>query len=376
MRILLTTDTIGGVWTFSKDLTQQLLDRGHSVALVSFGRMPSGDQLAWANRMAEEHSSDFLFRAFDVPLEWMQNNHDAYERSAEALIDVADCFGPDLLHANQYCLGAVLLDIPRLITAHSDVLSWAAVCRPNGLEASSWVKRYKAIVQRGLDASDAVAAPTKWMSLALKQNFSVKKQIAIVPNGRTLGRTSTLTQRQMQAVTAGRLWDEGKGLSTLLEIQAQVQLLIAGEENFGHTAAPRHDSIRSLGVLSEEQVHSLFYSSAIYVATSIYEPFGLAPLEAALCGCALVLRDLPSLREVWGEAATYFTDASGLESALAVLSTNHAKLTRAQQHATEKAKYYSAARMTNMYLNLYRRVINGDEAAPWTTDEELAAHVA
>ena len=49
MRVLLTTDTIGGVWTFSRELTAELLHLGHSVALVSVGRPPSTEQLAWCS---------------------------------------------------------------------------------------------------------------------------------------------------------------------------------------------------------------------------------------------------------------------------------------------------------------------------------------
>ena len=47
MRILMTTDTVGGVWTFTAELARQLLSRGHAVALASFGREPSEEQQAW-----------------------------------------------------------------------------------------------------------------------------------------------------------------------------------------------------------------------------------------------------------------------------------------------------------------------------------------
>ena len=58
--------------------------------------------------------------------------------------------------------------------------------------------------------------------------------------------------------------------------------------------------------------------AAIYIATSKYEPFGLAPLEAALSRCAIVANDIPSLREVWEDAALYFRkdDARSLREAL------------------------------------------------------------
>ena len=59
-------------------------------------------------------------------------------------------------------------------------------------------------------------------------------------------------------------------------------------------------------------------ASAIYALPARYEPFGLSALEAGLCGCALVLGDIPSLREVWGDAAVFVDphDAQALAKAL------------------------------------------------------------
>ena len=44
-----------------------------------------------------------------------------------------------------------------------------------------------------------------------------------------------------------------------------------------------------LGRLSEYELLQFFRESSIYICTSRYEPFGLAPLEAALCGCAVLV---------------------------------------------------------------------------------------
>ena len=153
MRVLLTTDTIGGVWTFTKELTAELLRMGHSVALVSFGRTPSQEQSAWCAAVGERWSSDFRYEAFTVPLEWMNPNEDAYVGGEPLLRRVADEFCPDLLHSSQFCFGSLPVPIPRLITAHSDVLSWGAACRPNGLESSPWLTHYCKMVEQGLASS-------------------------------------------------------------------------------------------------------------------------------------------------------------------------------------------------------------------------------
>ena len=45
---------------------------------------------------------------------------------------------------------------------------------------------------------------------------------------------------------------------------------------------------------SEAELMALLARSSIYIATSIYEPFGIAPLEAALCGCAVIANGIPT----------------------------------------------------------------------------------
>ena len=74
MRLLITSDPIGGVWTFTCDLTTELLGRGHAVALVSFGGRPNDAQVAWAQSTANTFGNRFHFTASAVPLEWMPDN--------------------------------------------------------------------------------------------------------------------------------------------------------------------------------------------------------------------------------------------------------------------------------------------------------------
>ena len=186
MRLLLTTDTVGGVWSFSRELTRELLGLGHAVALVSFGRLPSREQTAWCASTQRSHPDSFRYDASTAPLEWMDSNGAAYVAGQPLLLQVAAEFSPDLLHSNQFCFGRLPLSVPRIITAHSDVLSWAAVCRPGGLEPSSWLATYRTLTQDGLDAADAVVAPTEWMLTALLQHFAVPGSRRVIPNGRTL----------------------------------------------------------------------------------------------------------------------------------------------------------------------------------------------
>ena len=372
MRVVMTTDTIGGVWTMTRELTQQLLDRGHAVALVSFGRRPNAEQESWCRLIGEQYRSRFRFHASEAALEWMQDNVQAFSGGVEVLSRVAEEFQADLLHSHQFCWGALPGDLPRLITAHSDVMSWSASCRPKGFEQSDWLTRYMILVQCGLDSADWVVSPTDWMRTELLRYFQVRCEIAVIPNGRTVPAPLTMQARKLQAVSAGRLWDEAKDIQTLLEIASPLPILVAGEESFESASAPS-GSIGAVGILDESALFEVFRQSSIYIATSVYEPFGLAPLEAALCGCAVVARNLASLREVWADAALFYETSDELTALLCELMKSPELLRVAQDQAHSRARQFSATRMAEQYLALYESLLSSMQMKP-IMGQELAKY--
>lgn len=362
MRVLLTTDTVGGVWTFTKELAMGLLQRGHAVALVSFGAVASKSQASWCTETAQLADRAFQYEGTAVPLEWMQENHAAYTGGESLLLQVADEFGAEVLHTSQFCFGRLPVAIPRIVTAHSDVLSWARACKPAGLEPSPWLDRYHALVQEGLSAADALVAPTHWMLAALRESFDVSAPEHVIHNGRDI-HPPVAPPRKLQAVSVGRLWDEAKNLQLLTRIDSPMPLIVAGPTRCNEAEASHNTGLTTLGPLPESDLLRLFSESSVYVAPSLYEPFGLAPLEAALCGCAVVAMDLPSFREVWADAAIYFSNEPELSSVLQMLHDSPSILAEAQAKARQRARQFNRGKMTEAYLALYRRLL-GSQASP------------
>jgi glycosyltransferase involved in cell wall biosynthesis len=105
--------------------------------------------------------------------------------------------------------------------------------------------------------------------------------------------------------------------------------------------------------MAENQLLTLFRQSAIYLCTSIYEPFGLAPLEAALCGCAVLARDIQSLHEVWQDSALYFEDAESLSILLNRLSDSPETLHEMQVRSAQRAQHFNRNCMVEQYLTLF-----------------------
>lgn len=357
MRVLMTTDTVGGVWTFTQEMAAGLLAGGHSVLLVSFGRVPSEAQLEQCDQLALRFPEEFLYVTSDTPLEWMDANQSVFEEGSMVLEREAEEFAPDLIYSNQFCYGAIDLPIPRVVTAHSDVLSWAKACRGGLLEQSSWLDRYVSMVQAGLAQSDAVVAPTAWMLDMLTESFRVSAETAVIANGRSID-ASFEAKRDLRAVTAGRLWDEAKSIATLDEVDSPVPVLVAGDTmGDRQETIPPLGSARLIGRLSEPEMLDLLQHSAIYLCLSRYEPFGLAPLEAGLCGCAVVARNIPSLHEVWEDAALFFDDADELSVLLRKLKDDPNFLERARASSFRRARRFTRERMVQQYLVLFRRVL-------------------
>jgi glycosyltransferase involved in cell wall biosynthesis len=66
------------------------------------------------------------------------------------------------------------------------------------------------------------------------------------------------------------------------------------------------EGVRLLGRVEDEVLPALYSGAAGFVYPSIYEGFGLPPLEAMACGCPVAVSDIPAHREVFGSTAAYF----------------------------------------------------------------------
>jgi glycosyltransferase involved in cell wall biosynthesis len=357
MRVLMTADTVGGVWRFAQELTSGLLEAGDAVALVSFGREASDAQQAECERLRALWGESFIYVSCDSPLEWMRENDRAFGEAAAVLAQVSREFEAELLHANQFCFGAARLGIPTMVTAHSDVLSWARCCRGAELEGSEWLTQYCVLVQRGLDAADLVTAPTAWMMRALAEGFRLPSEQLVIPNGRSVA-VPAAGKRRLRAVTAGRVWDEAKDVALLEMVQSPMPLAVVGEQECDGVRASVPKGVELHGALGEQAILQLFADSAVYVCTSRYEPFGLAPLEAALCGCAIVAREIASMREVWEDAALYFRDAVGLSAVLKRLYEDPEFLWSYQQRAGERAHMFSREQLVKGYRKIYAELLD------------------
>jgi glycosyltransferase involved in cell wall biosynthesis len=116
--------------------------------------------------------------------------------------------------------------------------------------------------------------------------------------------------------------------------------------------------VRLLGCV-EDDVLPVLYSGAVgFVYPSIYEGFGLPPLEAMACGCPVAVSDIPAHREVCGETAMYFDPfnpediSTKLEWLLRLDRATRASLVELGMHRAARYSWEGAASDTWRILKL------------------------
>ena len=362
MHVLVTADTVGGVWTYTRELVTGLVRRGVRVTLVSLGEIPTPQQIQWMDGL---RGVDFRPTAFR--LEWMQEAEEDLAASTEYLTAVIAETKPDLLHLNQFCYGSLAVDLPRIVVAHSDVTSWWVAVHGEEPRDTAWYRWYRETLTKGVALASMVVAPSKWMLAQVEQFYGLPKQNAVVYNGRNPGLFNPHGTKEDLVACVGRIWDGAKQVGLLAQFDHDVPIFIAGPEKHADESLrrsfpglPERKSVHFQGVLSEGQMAQLLSRASIYAATSRYEPFGLAPLEAALSRCAIIANDIPSLREVWGSAALYFRANDALELAGAIEKLNRdreLRLTYANLAYNRARQRYTAERMVDDYISLYESVI-------------------
>jgi glycosyltransferase involved in cell wall biosynthesis len=442
VRVLLTADAVGGVFTYALELAGALAGAGAEVILATEGARLGPDQRAAVRAIPRLVLHESAFR-----LEWMTEPWDDVAASGRWLLALEARERPDVVHLDAYAHGRLPFRAPKLVVGHSCVLSWWEAVKGEPAPREAWT-RYRAVVRAGLAGADAVVAPSAAFLRALERLYGPLPPARVVPNGRGPERFRPGPKEPL-VLAAGRVWDEAKNVAAVARVAERLPwpVYVAGEavepgreggdsgEGSGSrsgsgsgphrgsgvegrdplsprapeqldgtgaggpfdSAAPfdeAQDTLRQaqgryaqgarrsgrgeggarrngpvpggrsatfLGRLSHAEMSRWLGRAAIFIHPARYEPFGLAVLEAALSGCALVLGDLESLRENWDGAAVFSppTDDAALVARVAELAANPGLRAALGARARARALDLGADRMAAAYLDVYRALLVG-----------------
>lgn len=350
--LLMTADTVGGVWTYALALTQALPDTHVHLATMGAPLSPAQWQQAAALPNLTIHESTYQ-------LEWMDNPWADVDRAGQWLLELCAELKPDLVHLNNLAHGHLAWGRPVLVVVHSCVLSWWEAVKSEPAP-ESW-HHYRDVVRRSLRAADLVVAPTAALLAEVRSFYGPFRQEAVVHNGLDAQGFHSAPKEPF-IFSMGRVWDEAKNLTLLAEAAAQLPwpVFIAGNAahpSTGQTLAL--PNVHFLGQLTPTEAADWLSRAAIYVMPAKYEPFGLTLLEAAFSGCALVAGDLATLREVWGDAAVYVNpqEVVSLVSILQQLIADEPLRRQLAAAAAARATRYTLAHMGAGYQQLYRQLL-------------------
>lgn len=354
--ILMTADTVGGVWTYVLELTRALERHLVEVQLALMGPPLTRSQRADAAKIKNLS----LFKS-EYKLEWMLNCWPDVRRAGDWLLHLEHRLQPDVVHLNGYAHASLAWTGPTLVVGHSCVFSWWQAVHGEA-PPSEW-QRYKREVTNGLREAHMVVAPSAAMLNALKTHYGKIENGRVIANGRD-PRAFKPAQKQPFILSAGRLWDPAKNVEGVAELAAELpwHVFVAGE-----IQAPQQTQRQSawtkechlLGPLPDAELRDWFAAAPIYVLPALYEPFGYTPLEAGLSGCALVLGDIESLREMWNGAAVFVDphDRAALKTELLRLIENESYRREMSRRARIRALRFTSQRMADNYLSAYSELL-------------------
>ena len=240
-----------------------------------------------------------------LPLEWLNTNEDSISTAGRALALIASREGADVVQTSSAALLAgAEFEQPCVAVQHSCVATWWAAVKDTRLPDDFEWRRD--LVARGLAKADAIVAPTRAFAAATERAYDLGQRVLPVYNGRSMPTVVPLPQGDF-VFTAGRLWDEGKNVHTLDEAAADIDapFQAAGATSGPNGATAMLNHISELGQLSDTRIAGLLAARPVFASAALYEPFGLSVLEAAQAGCALVLSDIATHRELWDGAAMF-----------------------------------------------------------------------
>jgi glycogen synthase len=365
MHVLMTSDTLNSnLWAYTRDLVTGLVARGMRVTLVSFGEIPLPEQTAWMERLRGLEYRPTAFR-----LDWMHEGEQDFAESSAYLASLLRELKPDVFHSNHLCYGALPSAMRRIVVAHGDLVTWWKSVHGREPKDNSWLRWYRRTTQEGLAGATTVVASSDWMLEAVKESYPAPMIGTVINHGRNPIHFNPYVTKNDSVLSVGRLLDPAAQIHLLAEHPHPVPVCVVDAKQPEHAAEPEvradvgfKDGDRGMvvrGPRSEPQLRVLYSRASMFVSASRYEPSGITILEAALSRCALILNDIPALREIWGPAAVYFrtNDGDSLCDAVRILNDD-AELRRgfANRAFNRARECYNANRMTSSYIQLYRNV--------------------
>jgi glycosyltransferase involved in cell wall biosynthesis len=356
MRVLLTTDAVGGVWQYSLDLARGLRERGAETVLALLGPAPDAAQREEARAI-----DGATLVETGLSLDWMCDSPGPVLAAGAAIAGLARAERADLVQLNMPTLAAAAPPpVPVVAVTHGCVATWWQAARPGEPLPPEYVW-HRRLMGEGLRAADHLVAPTASYARTVARHYGLRRAPTVVHNGRAPLAGGPGRIQADRVLTVGRLWDRVKRTELLDRVAARIPVPFdaAGAAVGPHGERVTVEHFHPLGQLDSVALGRHLATRPIFVSAASFEPFGLAVLEAASAGCALVLSDIASFRELWDGAAIFVPGdgEAGYTSAIETLLGDPAERHRLGEAAQQRAAQYTPGAMADAMLAIYADVL-------------------
>ena len=287
---------------------------------------------------------------------------------------------PDVYHAPHYVLPAGVR-CPSVVTIHDCIHLMFPQYLPNRLAYAYARAQMWAAVRR----SDCILTVSEASKRDILHLFNVPPEkivvvynaidshFAVTPSEEAVARVRERYQLNHQFVLYVGNIKPHKNLVRLIEAFDElrrngfehVKLLIIGDEISKLPSLRRavhhyklHKQVRFLGYLSDDQLAILYRLASVFVFPSLYEGFGLPPLEAMASGTPVVTSNVSSLPEVVGDAAVLVNpyDVDAIVDGLRRVLNDPALAAEMRRKGIERAREFSWERSVAKTWGVYQQV--------------------
>ncbi len=290
----------GGIAAHCEDLATTMADQGHEPVVITYG---TEDGVEYRDGV-EIHRLTGTDRA-DNTVSWSMHLGHEMEKKA---IELSKNQSFDLVHAHDWMTVPAsvgiknTLDLPMVFTVHSTQKG------RDGID-SSYQKTIHDLEWYGTYQADQIITVGRDFSEEVRHTFDVPDdKLNYIPNGvdlekfdnhnANLNRGNYALDWEQIVLFVGRMYPQ-KGPGHLIEAMPQIidnnpeaKFVMVGSgatEHYKGIAKNKvGDKVHFPGYVSDQELISLMKNANMTVAPSVYEPFGIVPLEAAACETATV----------------------------------------------------------------------------------------
>lgn len=234
-------------------------------------------------------------------------------------------------------------------------------------------KYYKTIWPIMLKNSKHIITVSEFSKKEISEYFNINpNKISVIYNGVNETFKPKKTEQHEKYILALSSIAKHKNFERLiqafLKIDTDIKLYIVGGTNqkiFGKNSVKILKKIQEsknivfLGRISDEKLVELYSNALFFVYPSLYEGFGIPPLEAQACGCPVLLSDISVFKEVYGNSVHYCNplDVNDIKKQIEYLLNNEKLLDELKNKSLENAKKYTWEKSAEKFLNMLKGYI-------------------